>query len=93
MKDITKLVCSGSSYWNEFFTQKSHVIELEKEPLWCLDLTFMTSLLHTGYDIPLNRELKTAKKISDNELGWCLGASLPLLDSNSGWKCKIVKDL
>ncbi|OWB83825.1 hypothetical protein B5S33_g2459 [[Candida] boidinii] len=93
MKDITKLVCSGSTYWNEFFTQKSHVVELEKEPLWCLDLTFMTSLLHTGYDIPLNRELKTAKKISDNELGWCLGASLPLLDSNSGWKCKIVKDL
>ncbi|KAH3671655.1 hypothetical protein OGAPHI_000360 [Ogataea philodendri] len=92
MKDLTKLVCSGSSAWNQYLTQPESIKELTDEPLWCLDLSFMTALLHTGYDIPLDRELRTAKKISDNELGWCLGASLPLLDKNSGWTCKVTKD-
>lgn len=92
MSDITQLVCSGSSIWNEFFVQKSTIQKLEDEPLWCLDLSFMTSLLHSGYDIPLDRELRTAKTIAGNELGWCLGASLPLLDKDSGWKCKVTKD-
>ena len=89
--DITQLVCSGSSLWNEFFLQKSSIEELENEPLWCMDLSFMTALLHTGYDIRLNRELRTAKTIAGNELGWCLGASLPLLDQGSGWTCKVDK--
>ncbi|KAH3669143.1 hypothetical protein OGATHE_003060, partial [Ogataea polymorpha] len=84
--------CSGSSAWNQYLTQPESIKELTDEPLWCLDLSFMTALLHTGYDIPLDRELRTAKKISDNELGWCLGASLPLLDKNSGWTCKVTKD-
>ncbi|VEU20871.1 DEKNAAC101774 [Brettanomyces naardenensis] len=92
MTDITQLVCSGSSLWNQFFLQKQSIQELEQEPLWCLDLSFMTVLLHTGYDIPLNRELRTAKTIAGNELGWCLGASLPLLDKNSGWSCRVSKD-
>ncbi len=89
--DITQLVCSGSSLWNEFFLQKSSIEELENEPLWCMDLSFMATLLHTGYDIRLNRELRTAKTIAGNELGWCLGASLPLLDQGSGWTCKVNK--
>ncbi|ODV87739.1 hypothetical protein CANARDRAFT_5053 [[Candida] arabinofermentans NRRL YB-2248] len=92
MKDITKLVCSGAENWAQNFKDPKHVKELEDEPLWCLDLSFMTAMLHVGYDIPLTRELRTAKTIEDNELGWCLGASLPLLDKSSGWTCKITKD-
>ncbi|QPG75976.1 Guanosine-diphosphatase [Brettanomyces nanus] len=49
MLDLTQLVCSGSSIWNEFFLQKTTINELQDEPLWCLDLSFMTTLLHTGY--------------------------------------------
>jgi guanosine-diphosphatase len=30
--------------------------------------------LHTGYEMPIDREVKIAKKIKGNELGWCLGA-------------------
>ncbi|KAI0461608.1 Guanosine-diphosphatase [Komagataella kurtzmanii] len=90
VKDITKLVCSGSTFWNQFLFQPESVHELENEPLWCLDLSFMVALLHTGYEIPLSRELHTAKKIKDNELGWCLGASLPLLDNNANWKCRVA---
>ena len=36
----------------------------------------MMALLHTGYEMPLSREVKIAKKIKNNELGWCLGARL-----------------
>lgn len=90
MTDIMESVCSGSHLWDQYFTQASHIKELEDEPLWCLDLNFMVSLLHTGYDIPLKRELKTAKTIGGNELGWCLGASLPLLDKTN-WSCKVSK--
>lgn len=92
MSDITQLVCSGSDLWSEFFLQKNTIKELNDEPLWCLDLSFMTALLHTGYDIRLARELKTAKTINGNELGWCLGASLPLLEKDSGWTCKVAKE-
>ncbi|KAK2939229.1 Nucleoside phosphatase GDA1/CD39 [Fusarium oxysporum f. sp. vasinfectum] len=47
------------------------------------------ALLHSGYDMPIDREVKIAKKIKGNELGWCLGASLPLLAGGSGWSCKV----
>lgn len=91
MTDIMQSVCAGSHLWDQYFTQAAHIKELEDEPLWCLDLNFMVSLLHTGYDIPLSRDLKTAKTIGDNELGWCLGASLPLLDKTN-WTCRVSKE-
>ncbi|TID26194.1 hypothetical protein CANINC_002821 [Pichia inconspicua] len=91
INDIMQSVCSGSHMWDQYFSQPEHIKELEDEPLWCLDLNFMVSLLHTGYDIPLKRELKTAKTIGGNELGWCLGASLPLLDQ-SNWTCRVTKE-
>lgn len=85
---LTKLVCNGDELWKEVLFD-THIQELKKEPHWCLDLSFITALLHTGYNIPAHRELKTAKTIDNNELGWCLGASLPLLDKKSGgWTCR-----
>lgn len=88
--DLTRMVCGGETTWKNIFqTIDGSLEELENDPHFCQDLTFQVSLLHTGYDIPLHRELKTAQKIADNELGWCLGASLPLLDSDN-WKCKLT---
>lgn len=88
LKQLTNLVCSGDNLWKYIFFDE-HLKALNEETQWCLDLSFITALLHTGYSIPLNRELKTAKVIDNNELGWCLGASLPLLNKeSSGWKCK-----
>ncbi len=91
MKDLANTVCKGDSTWKSAFSSIDGAVkQLEDEPHWCLDLNFMVSMLHTGYDIPLNRELKTAKTIKNRELGWCLGASLPLLDDkNGGWTCKV----
>lgn len=88
LTELAKVVCNGDLLWKDVLLD-DNIKQLNEEPQWCLDLSFITAMLHTGYDIPLHRELRTAKTIDNNELGWCLGASLPLLDKNSGWKCKI----
>lgn len=90
MMDVARKVCGGKDQWNDFSIFPDAMEELEGRPEYCLDLSFMAALLHTGYEMPIDREVKTAKKIKGNELGWCLGASLPLLDQGKhGWQCKI----
>ncbi|KAB8231471.1 guanosine diphosphatase [Aspergillus alliaceus] len=89
LHQLTSTVCAGESSWNIFEGMGDVLTELRGRPEWCLDLNFMLTLLHTGYEMPLSREVKIAKKIKNNELGWCLGASLPLLSQESGWSCRI----
>ncbi|EHK26083.1 uncharacterized protein TRIVIDRAFT_36017 [Trichoderma virens Gv29-8] len=89
MHDLTHKVCEGKDAWDVFSSVPGALEELEDRPEHCLDLNFMMALLHTGYEMPIDREVKVAKKIKGNELGWCLGASLPLLAPGSGWSCKI----
>lgn len=89
MHDLAHTVCSGESAWGVFNNIPGALEELRDRPEHCLDLNFMMALAHTGYEMPLQREVKIAKQINDNELGWCLGASLPLLAKGSGWECKI----
>lgn len=90
MHETTAKVCGGKQAWDVFQPIPDAIEELTGRPEYCLDLNFMLALLHTGYEMPLDRLVKTAKKIKGNELGWCLGASLPLLDQGSGgWQCKI----
>ncbi|RCI16413.1 hypothetical protein L249_1987 [Ophiocordyceps polyrhachis-furcata BCC 54312] len=89
LQSLTQSVCAGRDGWDVFSSIPEAMEELSGRPEYCLDLNFMTSLLHTGYDMPVDREVKIAKKIKGNELGWCLGASLPLLSAGSGWECKV----
>ncbi|PHH76898.1 hypothetical protein CDD80_1116 [Ophiocordyceps camponoti-rufipedis] len=91
LHDLTQSVCAGKDGWDLFSSMPEAMEELSGRPEYCLDLSFMTALLHTGYDMPIDREVKIAKKIKGNELGWCLGASLPLLSSGSGWECKVKR--
>ena len=89
--DLTRMVCNGEEVWESVFTNLGDSLKnLRNVPELCQELSFEVSLLHTGYDIPLHRELKTAETIDGNELGWCLGASLPLLNSDN-WKCNVAK--
>ena len=74
LRDLTARVCEGKRSWASFEGIKGAVEELQDRPEYCLDLSFMVALLHTGYEMPLSREVKIAKKIKNNELGWCLGA-------------------
>jgi guanosine-diphosphatase len=90
LMDTTAKVCAGEPAWSVFTSFEGSLAELKDRPEYCLDLSFMVALLHTGYEMPLDREVKTAKKIKNNELGWCLGASLPLLDQETGgWRCRV----
>lgn len=86
---LTDQVCGGESSWDVFNSVPGAIAELQDRPEHCLDLNFMMALLHTGYEMPIDREVKIAKKIKGNELGWCLGASLPLLSQESGWTCRV----
>ncbi|KAK9766420.1 Guanosine-diphosphatase [Basidiobolus ranarum] len=52
----------------------------------CLDTSYLFSLLHHAYEIPLDTQLKVAKKIDDIETSWSLGAALTLLDEYSSCK-------
>ncbi|KAL8712150.1 MAG: hypothetical protein Q9220_003584 [cf. Caloplaca sp. 1 TL-2023] len=89
LRDTTAKVCEGEPGWGVFEGIQGAREELRGRPEYCLDLSFMMALLHTGYEMPIGREVKIAKKIAGNELGWCLGASLPLLSQDSGWKCRV----
>jgi guanosine-diphosphatase len=89
LQRLAEIVCGGQDNWGIFEGIEGALEELEGRPESCLDLNFMLGLLHTGYEMPLSREVKIAKKIKNNELGWCLGASLPLLSQESGWTCRI----
>lgn len=89
LHDLTQTVCRGRESWGVFKSIPKALEDLEGRPEHCLDLNFMMALLHTGYEMPIEREVNIAKKIKGNELGWCLGASLPLLEAGSGWKCRI----
>ncbi|KAI1004427.1 putative guanosine-diphosphatase [Podosphaera aphanis] len=87
LQRVTDQVCGGESDWDVFRGIPGALEELRGRPEHCLDLSYIMALLHTGYEIPFEREIKIAKKINHNELGWCLGASLPLLNPGSGWQC------
>lgn len=78
LKELTARVCEGphgrTGAWDVFQSVEGALEELNDRPETCLDLNFMLALLHTGYEMPIDREVKIAKKIKGNELGWCLGA-------------------
>jgi guanosine-diphosphatase len=89
LHELTAKVCGGEKTWDAFAGIEDAVDSLRERQESCLDLNFISALLHTGYEMPIDREVKIAKKIKGNELGWCLGASLPLLSKESGWECRI----
>ena len=74
LKDVTAKVCDGAKCWKSFESVHGAVEELVGRPEHCLDLNFMVALLHTGYEMPIEREVRIVQKIKGNELGWCLGA-------------------
>lgn len=91
--ELTKKACSPPKEWSKHFGEKSKSESaksafelLEDKPETCLDLTFLTTLLRLGYELGDSRSITVAKKLSGNELGWCLGAQLQILQD--GIVCK-----
>jgi len=79
LHDLAHNVCSGEKAWDVYAHVPGALEELRDRPEHCMDLNFMMALVHTGYEMPIDREVRIAKKIKDNELGWCLGARYAFL--------------
>jgi len=71
--ELARKVCSNHSTEFDSITKK--------DPYFCLDLTYLYTLLSYGYDIKTDKKILLAKKINDIETGWCLGATIQMLDS------------
>ncbi|CAF0985003.1 unnamed protein product [Didymodactylos carnosus] len=67
LKQAAKNICRGSTHL------------LEKHPFLCFDLTYIFSLLTTGYKLSENTNINICKKIRDFEVAWSLGLALKLL--------------
>ncbi|KAI8084100.1 nucleoside phosphatase GDA1/CD39 [Gilbertella persicaria] len=78
--ELTERVCRGET--KPFQHVPKAIQLLQDTPSYCLDLTYIHNLLKYGYDIPNDRLVRTAKKIRGAETGWCLGASIAMLDEN-----------
>jgi len=52
----------------------------EESPFLCVDLTFISGLLHHGYQLPISAELGLYKKIDGHETSWALGAAFQLIN-------------
>ncbi|KAJ7292803.1 nucleoside phosphatase family-domain-containing protein [Mycena rebaudengoi] len=86
--DLARAVCSGHSVWTERWgNQRGVMEELEGRPEYCLDLTFMHSLLRLGYEFEGTRDVVFGKMVHGTELGWSFGAALALLDGEL--RCRI----
>ncbi|KAG0171885.1 Guanosine-diphosphatase [Apophysomyces sp. BC1034] len=71
-------VCGGNT--RPFRHVPGALQRLHTQSDYCLDLTYAHALLRVGYELPPERLVRTAKKIRDAETGWCLGASIAMLD-------------
>ncbi|KAJ4491767.1 nucleoside phosphatase family-domain-containing protein [Lentinula lateritia] len=87
---IAEDVCLGYDAWTARWGTNQEVMEeLQDRPEWCLDLTFMHSLLRLGYEFGDERDVVLGKKIQDTELGWCLGATIAIVGSGN-LKCRLI---
>lgn len=78
--ELANRVCNQDT---DFFRHVPNALAaLNHTPNYCLDLTYMHALLRIGYDVAPERLVRTAKKIRDAETGWCLGASIAMIDNH-----------
>ncbi|UZJ51043.1 hypothetical protein CBS101457_000363 [Exobasidium rhododendri] len=89
LANLTKKVCGPSDHWPTDFPASKYpkaLAELQDRPESCLDFTYLSALLSLGYELSDDRSVTVAKKLGGNELGWCAGATLQVLED--GVNCK-----
>ncbi|GAA6062555.1 hypothetical protein JCM10212_004116 [Sporobolomyces blumeae] len=84
LRQLTSDVCAGkgSPAWSRFKGNREAMDELSDRPEYCLDLTFMYSLLSLGYELEEERQVWMGKKVGNVELGWALGAALAMVEGH-----------
>lgn len=72
LRTLTSNVCAGRSSptWSRFKGNAEAKHELDDRPEYCLDLTFMLSLLSLGYELEEERMVWMGKQVNGVELGW-----------------------
>ncbi|KAF9153468.1 Guanosine-diphosphatase [Linnemannia schmuckeri] len=81
LEELTDRVCvADETAFKEFDSIAEAKSELGKIAEMCMDLNYIYGLLHHGYGIPKDRKINLTKKIRDYETGWCLGASIAVLE-------------
>ncbi|KAF9947599.1 Guanosine-diphosphatase, partial [Mortierella alpina] len=81
LEDLTNRVCvADESAFKEFDTVAEAKSELRDVKEMCMDLTYIYGLLEYGYGIQKDRKINLTKKIKNYETGWCLGASIAVLE-------------
>ncbi|KAI1315652.1 Guanosine-diphosphatase [Mortierella claussenii] len=81
LAELTDRVCvADESDFREFDSIAEAKKELSEIVEMCMDLSYIHGLLGYGYGIPADRKINLAKKIRDYETGWCLGASIDVLE-------------
>ncbi|KAG0072314.1 Guanosine-diphosphatase [Linnemannia elongata] len=81
LEDLTARVCvADEDDFKAFDSSATAKAELGKVAEMCMDLNYIYGLLQYGYGIPKDRKINLTKKIRDYETGWCLGASIAVLE-------------
>ncbi|KAJ2596116.1 Guanosine-diphosphatase [Coemansia sp. RSA 1722] len=88
LSDVKALADKVCKHDVALFASKEQQEEVGAENHYCLDLSFQYALLKDGVGMPENRVVRSTRKINDAETGWCLGASLAVLDQNRYCKPK-----
>ncbi|KAG0222063.1 Guanosine-diphosphatase [Mortierella sp. GBA43] len=81
LEELTAKVCIGDENdFAEFHNSAEAMKEIRKSADLCMDLSYIYGLLEYGYSIPKHRKIKLAKKLKGHETGWCVGASIAVLE-------------
>ncbi|KAG0262441.1 Guanosine-diphosphatase [Mortierella polycephala] len=81
LEHLTDRVCvADETAFKEFDGIAEAKNELDKISEMCMDLSYIHGLLAFAYGLPKERSVVLAKKINNYETGWCLGASIAVLE-------------
>ncbi|KAF9431587.1 Guanosine-diphosphatase, partial [Entomortierella beljakovae] len=81
LEELTDRVCVGDENdFQHFHDSVEGMKQIRKSPDLCMDLSYIYGLLEYGYDVPKERKIKLAKKLKGYETGWCVGASIAVLE-------------
>ncbi|KAJ2493173.1 Guanosine-diphosphatase [Coemansia sp. RSA 2050] len=82
LSDVKALMEKVCKHDMALFASKEQQEEVGAENQYCMDLSFQYALLRDGVGMADDRVVRSTRKIKDAETGWCLGASLAVLDQN-----------
>ncbi|KAG0323140.1 Guanosine-diphosphatase [Dissophora globulifera] len=87
LEQLTDRVCVGDEDgFKDFQNSTEAMKEVRKSTDLCMDLSYIYGLLEHGYSVPKERKIKLAKKLKGYETGWCVGASIAVLEERDWFK-------